>query len=64
MCDETFAAGWTELLQKHVDHHLDNVVKCPICGKTYDTKNQLVYEDHVQDHFKEKVPMDTQLPTN
>ena len=66
MCDENFAGGCQELLEKHVDQHLDNVVECPICGKTYDKKNQTVYEEHVQDHFKDQVPMDTdrELPLN
>jgi len=54
MCEETFAAGCTDLLEHHVEQHLENAVECPICGKSYDKKNQAVYEEHVQGHFAEQ----------
>ena len=40
MCDERFGGDCHEALQQHVDQHLESVVECPLCGKTYDKKNQ------------------------
>lgn len=54
LCEERFVPGSQDLLQRHVDHHLEDVVECPLCGKTYDKKNQAVYEEHVQNHFTEE----------
>ena len=36
LCNESFPDHSEEQLQQHVDVHLEQVVECPICGKTYD----------------------------
>ena len=36
LCNESFPDHSEEQLQQHVDVHLEQVVECSICGKTYD----------------------------
>ena len=54
-CDEKFPSG-DGTVEGHVNKHLECELECPICGKTYNKKDQQLLETHVNtEHFNEMV---------
>ena len=52
---ETFPPDCVELLQQHVNHHIDNTKNCPMCDTKFEENiPQQDFEDHVQQHFAEQ----------
>ena len=47
LCNESFPDHSEEQLQQHVDVHLEQVVECPICGKTYDPGIRRMFLSHM-----------------
>ena len=47
LCNESFPDHSEEQLQQHVDVHLEQVVECSICGKTYDPGIRRMFLSHM-----------------
>ena len=56
LCGESYSADSVAALQEHVQQHMEDVVECPVCSKTFERAgSQAVFEEHVQKHFQDQV---------
>jgi len=55
LCGESYSADSVAALQEHVQQHMEDVVECPVCSKTFERAgSQAVFEEHVQKHFQDQ----------